>query len=72
MDHWGFFIIILFLPGCEMMKPSAVAGVWWVPLEVQLSCPVPSQVKWQFSTWGYVVDDLKDRKEEELEYFQGY
>lgn len=24
-----------------------------------------------FSTWGYMVDGLKDRKEEELEYFQG-
>lgn len=43
----GGFFIILFLPGCEMMKHWAVAGFWWVPLEMQLSCPVPSQVKWQ-------------------------
>lgn len=48
----GGVFIIFFLPGCELMKHSAVAGVWWVPLEVQLSCPVPSQVKWQCSAPG--------------------
>lgn len=46
------FFIMLFLPGCEMMRHSAVAGVWWVSLEEQLPCPVPSQVKWQCLVLG--------------------
>lgn len=56
---WFFLIIILFVPGCETMKNSAVVDVWWVPVEVccllgNMSSPVSCNCRWQCLTYGAV------------------
>lgn len=71
MDHWeGFYYFISSRLWNDEPFSSGWCLVGLTGGAAVLPCAITGKVA-VFNTWGYMVDGLKDRKEEELEYFQG-